>query len=78
MENEHLYSVQYLFFSQTEALHKLSSALLSIGKTLSLVLLQKTLQRFCKLPVVNTILLGRKGCVEVAWATVTLEEWCNH
>lgn len=65
-------------FSQTEALHELSSALLSIGKTLSSVFFQKTLQRFCKLPVANTILLGHKGYVEVAWATVTLEEWCNH
>jgi len=42
-------------FSQMEALHKLFSTLPSIGKTLSLVLFQKMLQRFCKLPVANTI-----------------------
>lgn len=65
-------------FSQTEALLRLSSAPLSIGKMLSLVLFQKTLQRLCEFPVANTTLLGHKGYVEVARATVTFEEWCNH
>lgn len=60
-------------FSQTKALHKLSFSLQSIGKMLRLVLSQRTLQRFCKLPAANTILLGPKRYVEAAWATDTYE-----
>lgn len=65
-------------FSQTEALHKLAPTLPPTGKKLSLMLFQKMLQRFCKLPVANRIPLGHKGYAGVAWAAVTFEEWCNH